>query len=763
DSGKFNHYRTGNPFFSVDGDRTAKKDLRTLVPTVVLVVIGVLFLTFRTIKGTLIPLIGVLVSVIWAMGLVAVSGQALTTVGIAIPVILVSVGSAYGIHVMNEYYRTVKSEDTKADDLVEAMTSVGVPLMLSCLTTMAGFISLAATDLLPIKQFGLYTVFGVMAAFVTAFSLVPAMLAVVPFKQDTARKRANSDVFAKIGSRVFNKSAAVVLAVVLLALLAISQFPKLAFDTDLAGFFKPDHPTRIAMDMVNTNFGGASPLQVHITGDLQNPYVLKQMQVISGHLESAGANNPVSYATLIQEANKAINGPERIPTTRNQVTSLGLFLEGQDQLKDYVTGDYKQGLIISRLTETKSTKMSKINDKIRASLDDMPKTYYAVNRELAEGKLGDLAQTMLFDGLAAEAAHMLWENPTANNIKALREELQMLAGYDWTLFAQVHGSEMEHLVRDYLDPDRLWFELEDGLASFAAARDGLQEGQTPEVMAESLAEINPGTDMFDLEDLAYDLWDESRWLYQMTRDEIVNHKALTLAELGEKPIELEALSGILKDVWAGEVYTSDLPGEFRQNPAVEAHKFAVELTGSPVIYEVTTTRLQTSQRQSLLISLGLVALLLILQLRSWKMGIIACLPIGITVLINFGTMAVSGISLDVATTMIASIAVGTGVDYSIHFANRLRRARAEHDTLEEALKQTLSQVGRAITANAVSVALGFSVLLLSSTVTIAHFGGLTALTMLVSAALALVFLPAIYVLVENLSGKRKSKSKEGAF
>ncbi|NLK07290.1 MAG: MMPL family transporter, partial [Firmicutes bacterium] len=104
-SGKFNHYRTGNPFFSVDGDRTAKKDLRTLVPTVVLVVIGVLFLTFRTIKGTLIPLIGVLVSVIWAMGLVAASGQALTTVGIAIPVILVSVGSAYGIHVMNEYYR----------------------------------------------------------------------------------------------------------------------------------------------------------------------------------------------------------------------------------------------------------------------------------------------------------------------------------------------------------------------------------------------------------------------------------------------------------------------------------------------------------------------------------------------------------------------------------------------------------------------------------------------------------------------------------
>ncbi|NMB00160.1 MAG: MMPL family transporter, partial [Firmicutes bacterium] len=73
--------------------------------------------------------------------------------------------------------------------------------------------------------------------------------------------------------------------------------------------------------------------------------------------------------------------------------------------------------------------------------------------------------------------------------------------------------------------------------------------------------------------------------------------------------------------------------------------------------------------------------------------------------------------------------------------------------LEEALKQTLSQVGTAIMANALSVALGFMVLMLSSTVTIIQFGGLTALTMVVSAILALVFLPAIYALTGALNSK----------
>lgn len=180
-----------------------------------------------------------------------------------------------------------------------------------------------------------------------------------------------------------------------------------------------------------------------------------------------------------------------------------------------------------------------------------------------------------------------------------------------------------------------------------------------------------------------------------------------------------------------------------------------------MVYEVTTARLQVSQRRSLSISLILVALLLILQLRSISMGLIACTPIVLTVLINFGTMAITGIPLDVATTMIASVAIGTGVDYSIHFANRLRRALGQNESMEAALRLTLSQVGKAITANALSVALGFLVLILSSTVTIAQFGGLTALTMVVSAILALVFLPAIYAATGSMSFTSKSKKKEG--
>lgn len=759
--GQFKHYRTGAPFFGVDGDRAAKNDLRRLLPTVILVVLLVLYMTFRTVRGTLIPMTAVLVSVIWAMGLVAALGQTLTTVGIAIPIILVSVGSAYGIHVMNEYYSVVRGEETKEEDLVQAMRQVGVPLFLSGLTTMAGFGSLVTADLLPIKQFGAFTVFGVLAAFLTAFCLIPALLVILPYRPSKRRENGGSAVLANAGGKIFKHRVAIVVTILAIVALGMTQYSKLAYDTDLAGFFKPDHPTSVAIDLVNEHFGGSSPLQVHVRGDLKSPFVLKQMQQIEDYLKEVGTNNPVSYATLIEEANKTINGPARIPATRNQVSSLGLFLEGQDQLKGYVTSDYSQGLVVSRVAETKSTKMAGTNDQIRTFIDGLDTSVYVVDLDEAEGDLAKIATSNLQSQLVGEISDLLWVKPTSAQLKQVENALAELRDFDRAAFAQKYDWEIEDIVSYYLDPEELWFELDNPETTEQKTFDLLAVGATPEELTDAFEALNPGNDPYDLEDLAYDLWEEANWVYNVQKTDLLETIAFSLTKEADHLVTVEALSGILSDIWVNEIYLTELPTQYHRDPAVTTEKFEIMLTGAPVIYEVTTERLQTSQQRSLLISLVLVAFLLILQLRSVTMGLIACLPIVLTVLINFSTMAITGIALDVATTMIASVAVGTGVDYSIHFANRLRRALEQTDSLEEALTLTLSQVGTSVMANALSVSLGFMVLMLSSTVIIIQFGGLTALTMLVSAILALIFLPAIYAVTGATGSKKNKKTTEG--
>jgi predicted RND superfamily exporter protein len=136
-------------------------------------------------------------------------------------------------------------------------------------------------------------------------------------------------------------------------------------------------------------------------------------------------------------------------------------------------------------------------------------------------------------------------------------------------------------------------------------------------------------------------------------------------------------------------------------------------------------------------------------LKSILGGFIAVSPIVLTVLLNFALMSYLNIPLDIATIMIASIALGIGIDYSIHFTSRFKEEFARSDSQLEALEKTLTTTGRAILINALSVALGFSVLVFGQLVPMQRFGWLTAATMLISAFGAITFLPALILFTKT--------------
>jgi predicted RND superfamily exporter protein len=136
---------------------------------------------------------------------------------------------------------------------------------------------------------------------------------------------------------------------------------------------------------------------------------------------------------------------------------------------------------------------------------------------------------------------------------------------------------------------------------------------------------------------------------------------------------------------------------------------------------------------SLLLSFVIVALLLAFQFRNLWVGLAATIPIAITAIVNFGTMGLLGIPLSSATALISSIAVGIGVDYSIHFIEHYRTERSEKTGIQEALFDTIRTTGRAIVFNAVAVMGGFAVLLFSVFPPNRQVGGLIVLNMVTSA------------------------------
>ncbi|HMA58694.1 MAG TPA: MMPL family transporter, partial [Halanaerobiales bacterium] len=183
-------------------------------------------------------------------------------------------------------------------------------------------------------------------------------------------------------------------------------------------------------------------------------------------------------------------------------------------------------------------------------------------------------------------------------------------------------------------------------------------------------------------------------------------------------------------------------------------KFKAEITGTPSLSIEINNRIISGQIKSLISAVLFTFVITSLLLKSIKRGFFTTLPIAFTVLVNFGLMGMLNIKLDIATAMIASIAVGIGVDYSIHIFTRFIEENEDLDSSIEALKTSIQTVGRANLYNASAVIVGFIVILLSSFPPLVRFGGLTAFTMVVSFFGALVLLPVLILSAYKISGDK---------
>lgn len=154
------------------------------------------------------------------------------------------------------------------------------------------------------------------------------------------------------------------------------------------------------------------------------------------------------------------------------------------------------------------------------------------------------------------------------------------------------------------------------------------------------------------------------------------------------------------------------------------------------------------QINSLIFAIVIIALLLIIIFRSLKAGLLGSLPLVFTVISLFGTMGWLGISLDMATAMLSSIAIGIGVDYTIHFFWRMKQEIALGKNYGDAIYTTLTTTGRGITINALTVIVGFSILFISSFLTIKYFAFLIIFSVFICLLSALILMPSISILMK---------------
>ena len=142
-----------------------------------------------------------------------------------------------------------------------------------------------------------------------------------------------------------------------------------------------------------------------------------------------------------------------------------------------------------------------------------------------------------------------------------------------------------------------------------------------------------------------------------------------------------------------------------------------------------------------------VGIMLMLLFRSVVAGFFSAIPLALSMMILFGLMGLFGIELNIATAMLSSIMIGVGIDYTIHFLWRYREERRSHDPVS-AVQITLTTTGRGIIFNALSVIVGFTVMLFSNFMPIKFFGFLVVVSISSCLFGAMILIPALCLVIK---------------
>jgi len=372
-------YIAGLPYMNLVISESMGRDLRILLPLVILVIIIVLFLSFWSLRGVLLPLLVVSLSTIWAVGAMAFLHVPFTIISFILPVILMAIGIAYCIHVLNKYYEEISQGKERREAVVETAMMMVSPVAMAGLTTVAGFLSLLNSFLIPQRQFGLFTAFGVFAAMALSLALIPALLAVLRVPQRKMKLRAG--VLSK-GLTAFEwvvarhtKIVLITSSVIFIAFAIGTAMVRV--ETSQTEFLGKNHPVVQALDVMDNHFSGSEQVMVEIdTGKrdgLKDPALLKRIVAFENWLETKQGlkiNKTISLADMVREMNQKFHADDPsyyvIPDDQPLVAQLLLLFTFQGgDLGNMALGNFSAGEVTGLYDSAGSTEKVRLAREVQ--------------------------------------------------------------------------------------------------------------------------------------------------------------------------------------------------------------------------------------------------------------------------------------------------------------------------------------------------------------------------------------------------------------
>lgn len=720
-------------------------DNMSLVIIAAIIILALLYYSFRSIQGAIFPALIAILSSLLLLGAVAASGKTVTIIISVIPVVMLSLSTAYGIHFISRYYEE-RQFFTPEKAIEKAIEYTFLPIMMSALTTMAGFASLVTAIIIPMTEFGIFATIGIFVAFLLVIFFLGAILNVfAPKKVPKNFTHQSEDLITRflkfLGNSIIKKKAIIIGIIIVIIIISGISITQVKPDSSIEARLGTNNPITKSMDYFKEKFGGVDFLYVYLEADnVKHPYILRSIDKIQNYAKRLPSlSQPTSISIFLTQLNDAMENKKIIPANPKKIDNLWFFAEGNEFVDSMIKDNDQSTVLQIRSREMTSLAVEQSIQKVEEFIQQIPKKI----KEIDMSQLSPSEKEQYYPYIAQEIISSWQSNGTDFNneqLEELKQELIRIIALDKIEFIQAD----EEFIEEVISLSSL--ELED----FAIAATEAQ----PIIASYLQSNLD---DLLFMENVIRQL-DISEYDAEYLKDVIDSsisiaterRKIVYAREQLTNIFNLELSQDNSNYLWYltdDYVYVPDPDGEIT---------YSFNLTGMPVITNRVNDSVYQGQIKSMFTAFIAVFILLALQFGSIWIGFVAMIPIMLTILTSFGVMGIGNISLNIGTMMVASVAIGAGIDYTIHFVNRYKDELTKHNKMD-ALKNTMTGTGRAILFNSISVAAGLIVLSLSKIEMISIFGKLISSVMIISVIYTLLLLP---ILLNSIKFKEEKDVKQ---
>ena len=273
------------------------RQMAVSAPLALLLIFLLLWMFFRNLKLIFSPLLIAVISVVFTMGLLVITGHTVHIMSSMIPIFIMPIAVLDAVHILSDFFDKYPKYHSRKETIRKVMEELSLPMFYTSLTTCAGFGSLAFTPIPPVQVFGVFIALGVFFAWILTVTLIPAYIVLLPEDslKDFGLKAGSPDPFqgsflarmlTKVGTVTYLRSKAIVLVTVVVSAIAVYGITRIRINDNPVKWFSSWHEIRIADRILNEKFAGTYMAYLVLTSPDEAGDPGQTRQALESRLES---------------------------------------------------------------------------------------------------------------------------------------------------------------------------------------------------------------------------------------------------------------------------------------------------------------------------------------------------------------------------------------------------------------------------------------------------------------------------------------------